>query len=160
MKLSQISTEEAAGVLCELTPFVNDIVSDEELLGELKIAVDKNGGMTRAQMIAVGIERINRITVILLRKKKYSVFGILGVLNGKEADEIGRQNFLATAAQVRDVVRDKALLDFSNRARIWKRKSNPRTYPRPAHGRGFHYLHFAGYHHGAVRSGEIQSVSV
>lgn len=112
MKLSQISTDEAAGVLCELTPFVNDIVSDEELLGELKIAVDKNGGMTRAQMIAAGVEKINKIIPILLRKKKSSVFGILGVLNGKDAEEIGRQNFLVTAAQVRDVVRDKALLDF------------------------------------------------
>lgn len=112
MKLSKISTDEAAGVLCELTPFVNDIVSDEELLGELKISIDKNGVMTRAQMIAAGIEKINKVVPILFRKKKSSVFGILGVMNGKDAEEIGRQNFLVTAAQVRDVVRDKALLDF------------------------------------------------
>lgn len=112
MKLSQISTDEAAGVLCMLTPFVNDIVTDEELIEELKIAAGAKTGLTKAQMIALGVEKINRIVPILLKKKKSAVFGILGVLNGKEPEEIGRQNFLVTAGQVRDVLRDKELLDF------------------------------------------------
>lgn len=112
MKLSQISTDEAAGVLCMLTPFVNDIVTDEELLEELKIAAGAKTGLTKAQMIALGVEKINRLVPILLKKKKNAVFGILGVLNEKEPEEIGRQNFLVTAGQVRDVLRDKELLDF------------------------------------------------
>ena len=36
MKLSTVSTDEALNILCELTPYIANISSDEELLKELK----------------------------------------------------------------------------------------------------------------------------
>ncbi len=112
MKLSAISTDRAVEVLCELTPHISNIVTDEELLGELKRAVASEEVTTRAQWIALGVEKINKIVPIVLKKRKSDVFGVLGVLNEKTAEEIANQNLLVTMKQVREVIKDKELLDF------------------------------------------------
>ena len=112
MKLSELTTDEALDVLCEMTPFITNIVSDEELLDELKNKVEDGRRLTKAEIIAYGIDKLNAIAGILLKKRKADVYGILGALNNKPAEEIAKQNFLVTGAQVREIVKDKALLDF------------------------------------------------
>lgn len=112
MRLSELSTEQAADILCSITPFVTNIASDEELLSELKRAVSKDSVKTRAEMLAIGAEKISKLVPIILQKRKEDVFGILGVLNQKSAEEIAKQNFLATLKQARDIAKDKELIDF------------------------------------------------
>lgn len=112
MRLSELSTEQAADVLCSITPFVANIASDEELLSELKRAVSKDKVKTRAEELAIGAEKISKLVPIILQKRKEDVFGILGVLNQKSAEEIAKQNFLATLKQARDIAKDKELIDF------------------------------------------------
>lgn len=112
MKLSELTTERAAEILCEITPYITNIVTDEELLGELKKAVDAKGVKTKAALLALGIEKVNKIVPIVLKKRKGDLFGILGILNGKTAEEIAKQNFLATMKQIREIIKDKELLDF------------------------------------------------
>lgn len=111
MKLSQLSTDNATDILCELTPYINNIVSDDELLAELKSsASDPN--MTKAQLITTGIDRINRIIPILLKKKRTDVYGILSVLCEKSVEEIAKQKFTETAIQICEIIKDKELRDF------------------------------------------------
>ena len=112
MRLSEITTDRAVEILCELTPHISNIVTDEELLSELKRAVASEEVATRAQWVALGVEKINKIVPIVLKKRKSDVFGILGVLNEKTAEEIANQNLLVTMIQVREVIKDKELLDF------------------------------------------------
>ena len=40
------------------------------------------------------------------------MFGIVGVLNEKTIDEIAKQNIIVTMKQIRDIAKDKELLDF------------------------------------------------
>ena len=40
MKLSQLSTERATDVLCELTPYIANIVEDSALMESLRDAID------------------------------------------------------------------------------------------------------------------------
>ena len=63
-------------------------------------------------MIALGLQKFTKIVPILLQKRKTDVHGIIGVINGKTAEEIASQNILITAKQIRDIVKDKELLDF------------------------------------------------
>ena len=112
MRLSQLTTDRAADVLCELTPYVANIVSDEDLLTELKKAVDAKDIQNKAQYLAIGAEKITKILPILLKKRKNDVFGILAVINEKNIEEIAKQNILVTLKQAKTAFKDKELIDF------------------------------------------------
>lgn len=112
MRLSELSTDRATDVLCELTPYVANIVSDEELLEELKKAVDRKDIVNKAQWLAVGAEKITKILPILLKKRKEDVFGILAVINEKTVEEIAGQNIILTLKQARTAFKDKELIVF------------------------------------------------
>lgn len=112
MRLSELSTDRATDVLCELTPYIANIVSDEELLEELKKAVDRKDIVNKAQWLAVGAEKITKILPILLKKRKEDVFGILAVMNEKTVEEVAKQNFIMTLKQAKTAFKDKELIDF------------------------------------------------
>lgn len=112
MRLSELSTDRATDVLCELTPYIANIVSDEELLEELKKAVDRKDIVNKAQWLAVGAEKITKIMPILLKKRKEDVFGILAVMNEKSVEQIAKQNILVTLKQAKTAFKDKELIDF------------------------------------------------
>ena len=112
MKLSELSTERATDVLCEIAPYFMNITSDEELVSELKSAIDFKVADTMAEKITLVVGKISRILPILLKKRKADLFGILGALNEKSVEEIAKQNILKTMSQIRDISKDKELLDF------------------------------------------------
>ena len=112
MKLSEMTTDRAMDVLCEITPFIANITTDEELLAELRSAIDPKAVKTKAELMVKGVEKITKLVPIVLKKRKTDVFCILAALNEKTAEEIGKQNIIATMAQVREVVKDKDLMDF------------------------------------------------
>ena len=112
MKLSDMTTDRAMDVLCEITPCIANITADEELLEELRNAIDPKAVKTKAELMVKGVEKITKLVPIVLKKRKTDVFGILAALNEKTVEEIGKQNIIATMAQVREVVKDKDLMDF------------------------------------------------
>ena len=112
MKLSEISTERAADVLCELTPYISNIVTDEDLVAEIRKSIDPQNAANRLELYAMGVEKINKLIPIVFKARKEDVFGIIGVLNEKSPEEIARQNFLVTANQIREIVKDKDLIGF------------------------------------------------
>lgn len=112
MKLSKLSTDEALDALCELTPYINNIVTDDVLLDELKAKVTATGNETKAEIMAMGAEKINKLVPIVLKGHKKDVYGILAVLNDTDADAIGKQNVIKTISQIRDLIKDKEFLDF------------------------------------------------
>lgn len=112
MKLSQLSTERATDVLCELTPHIANIVEDSELMESLRSAIDTDKVKTKAELIAIGAGKATRLIPIILKKRRSDVYGILAVLNEKTVEQIAMQNFLVTMKQIKDMARDKELVDF------------------------------------------------
>ena len=112
MKLSELSTDKATDVLCEISPYAINIMTDEELVAELKAAVDFKDAKTIAEKIALLVGKISKLLPIILKKKKNDLFGILGALNEKSIEEIANQNIIFTMKQIRDISKDKELLDF------------------------------------------------
>lgn len=114
MKLSEITTDRAAEVLCELTPLVDSIITDEDLIASLSAAIGKEEQeqMTFGQKLLLVGAKLDKIVPILLKKRKTEMFGILGVLNEKTPEEIAKQGLIATMRQVHDIIRDRELIDF------------------------------------------------
>lgn len=112
MKISELTTEQATDFLCELTPFISNIVSDDELLEEIKKTINIKDVKSKAELIVIGAEKVSKITPILLKKRKSDVFNILGLLNNKTADEIASQNIIKTLIQIKEIIKDKELIDF------------------------------------------------
>lgn len=112
MKLSKLSTERATDVLCELTPYIANIVEDSELMESLRDAIDTKKVKTKAELIAIGAGKATKLIPIILKNRRSDVYGILAVLNEKSVEEIAKQNLLVTMRQIKDVSKDKELVDF------------------------------------------------
>lgn len=112
MKLSQMTTDKATDVLCEIAPYAINIMTDEDLMSELQSAINFDEANTMAEKIAVSVGKISKILPILLKKRKNDIFGVLGALNDKSIEEIGKQNIIKTMSQIKDISKDKELLDF------------------------------------------------
>ena len=114
MKFSEISTERAADVLCELTPLVDSIITDEDLMQSLSAVVNREQTeeMSVGQKLLLVFSKAGKIVPILMKKRRAEMFGILAVLNEKTPDQIAAQNILVTMMQVRDLANDRELIDF------------------------------------------------
>ena len=112
MKISELSTDKALDVICEITPFVDEIATDEELISTLKEKVKLPEGATRADMLKIGADKINKIVPIILKKKRSAVYGILAALNESSIEKISKQSMISTAKQIKEAVGDKELIDF------------------------------------------------
>ncbi len=53
MKLSEISTERAADVLCELTPLVDSIITDEDLMQSFSAVVSRDFSKKSSEIFAL-----------------------------------------------------------------------------------------------------------
>ena len=111
MKLSKLTTDEALDVICEITPYVSNIVSDETLMETLNKTIKKEG-MTRAGVLVAGAEKLSRLVPIVMKEHRNDVYGILAAVNSTDAEEIAKQNIIKTSMQIRDVCADKEMLDF------------------------------------------------
>ena len=112
MKISEFSTDKALDVICEITPFVDEIATDEELISTLKEKIKLPEGATRADMLKIGADKINKIVPIILKKKRAAVYGILAALNESSIEKISKQSVISTAKQIKEAVGDKELIDF------------------------------------------------
>ena len=112
MKISQLSTDRAMDLLCEIATPVTNIMTDEELIKELKSAVDFEKANTMAEKITLITGKLTKILPLILKKRKADLFSILASLNEKRIEEIGSQNVIKTMSQIKDIAKDKELLDF------------------------------------------------
>ena len=112
MKLSEISTDKAIDVLCDITPSVNNIVTDENLLEQLKNKVKIAGDESKAEVIAIGVEKINKIVPIVLKSHREDILYILSAINGIGVDEIKKQNVIKTMKMIKELIQDKEFVDF------------------------------------------------
>lgn len=117
MKLSELSTDRALDVLCELTPYASSIMEDDEILSALGGFMNQSADAKEddASMSEKGIMMFCGLVKnipLLLKTHRPDVYGILSVLNEKTVAEIAAQPAGETIKQIKDVFRDSELLDF------------------------------------------------
>ena len=114
MKLSELTTDRALDVLCELTPSVSNIIEDDEVVNALSAAMPKNDG-DESNPFTYGIRfvgKIGSIIPVMLKKHRADVYHVLSVLNKMTVGEIAEQPVHETMRQVREAFQDNELLSF------------------------------------------------
>lgn len=111
MKLSELSTDRAADLLCEITPYIANITGDKALLDTLSEKIGTEG-KSAAEIYVYGAKKLTALAPIVLKNHKSDVFGVLSVLNETTPEAVGKQNILKTMLQIREAVQDKELVDF------------------------------------------------
>lgn len=111
MKISELSTDRALDVLCEITPYVSNIVTDSDLMATLGKSV-KRDGMTRAGLMLLGAEKLTSIVPVVMKTHRADVLGVVAALNDMDVEEVACQNVIKTGMQIREICKDRELLDF------------------------------------------------
>lgn len=113
MKISELSTDRALDVLCEILPNVNSICIDEELVEAVKKKVSKKfSELSRAEILLIGAEKLTEIGLIALKKHRHDVLSILAAINGVEPEQVERQNIVKTMDMLRELTKDEELIAF------------------------------------------------
>lgn len=113
MKISELTTERAADVLCEVSIYALNILSDKELLASLRMQLEgTDGDRTKAEMIAIASEKVAELIPLLLKKHKNDVFGIVAAVNGLTLEQVRQQKIIKTMTAIKEMAQDKDLIDF------------------------------------------------
>ncbi len=115
MKLSEMSNEQCLQKVVEITPYLGEIMQDEELLSIFYDRIDVSGMEEKEgkiKGIAKGVSNFTKIIPILLTKHKENIYKTLAIVNDKTVEEIKEQNPLTTIKQVKELWSDKELLNF------------------------------------------------
>ena len=110
-KLSELTTDECADVLCELTPYIVNIVSDKEIMDAVGKAVDKNT-ITQVGIMLLGAQKITAVIPLLLKTHRPDIYSILSIVGEKSVEEVAAQNIMATMWQMKELLNDKEFVSF------------------------------------------------
>jgi hypothetical protein len=111
MRLSELSTDAAASVLVSITPALSNILKDPDLREKIGKKADLKD-MSVMGVYLAGVDKINELIPFLLDTHKGDIYTILAILNETTAAKIAEQNILVTMTQIREIVKDKDLIDF------------------------------------------------
>lgn len=113
MKISELTTERAADVLCEVSIYALNILSDKELIASLRMQLEgTDGDRTKAEMIAIASEKVAELIPLILKKHKDDVFGIVAAVNGLTLEQVRQQKIIKTMTAIKEMAQDKDLIDF------------------------------------------------
>lgn len=106
MKISQMTTNQAADVLIRISVPASNIMHDSETMEVLeKLA---NGNDSPLSFIA---DNIVPVTSVLLKNHREDVYEVVAALSGKTIDEIGNQKITETIKDIKEGW-DGDLVDF------------------------------------------------
>ena len=112
MKFSELTTENGLDVLCEITPYLGNIITDEELSNEIRRKTKLGASATRLEVYAAAIDKLTKLLPIILKTHRDDVYGIIAAVNNKPVADVRKQPLIKTAIDIRDIVRDKDFADF------------------------------------------------
>lgn len=112
MKLSELSTDKAADVLCELATYVGNITDDQEVVKTIGKVVTPDAPVNQYGNYTMIVGRIVESIPLLLKNHRKDVYGILSVMNERPVKEIAEQKLMETMRQVRKLFDDEEFSDF------------------------------------------------
>ena len=109
MKLSEMSTNQAADVMIQIAPEIELLVNDDEFA---KVIKDRKTTKDPKKASKLGGLYLLQVATYLLKVHRGSTWVILGALNQKEPEEIGKQLLSETVKQITEVLTDKEFMSF------------------------------------------------
>jgi len=97
-----LSTDRALDILIEITPYISEIVSDDDIKEVvIKHREDKNQVKFFAELLP-----------LFLKKYRTAVYEVLAAINETTVDEIKNQSVTETMKQIKNIAEDKELVGF------------------------------------------------
>lgn len=112
MKLSELSTDRALDVMCELTPYIGNITNDETVVKTIGKVMENGQDLNRYGQFMVVMGRIGEFIPLLLKTHRSDIYGILSIMNERTVAEIAAQKLADTIRQAREVFQDEDLISF------------------------------------------------
>lgn len=112
MKISELTTDRAADVLCEASIYISNICGDKELMGEISKDLNLKGDESTLEHLMILADKVSVLSPLVFKRHKSDIFGVVAVFNGMTAADVGKQNIMVTIAQVKDLFDDKEFKDF------------------------------------------------
>lgn len=112
MKLSELSTDKAMDVLCELTPYIGSIANDKEVVSAIGKVMKGGQDINRYGQAMLLLGRVGDFLPLLLKNHRADIYGILSVMNGRPVSEIASQKLMDTMGQFRELLRDEEFVGF------------------------------------------------
>lgn len=113
MKLSEMTTDAAAEMLCEIAEPVERICCDKALNAHMGQIAKEKDKMTVMEMMG---KTIAAWFPALLKEHKEDVYKVLSAMTGKTEKEIAEQKIMETIADVKACVDDELMLFFKSLA--------------------------------------------
>lgn len=111
MKLSELSTDKALDVMCELTPPVHSITQDEEVK-QIVGKAEQSAKLNKYGIYMMVANRVIELIPLLLKSHRSDVYKILSIMNERPMEEIAAQKLMETMQQVRDLFSDEEFAAF------------------------------------------------
>lgn len=107
MKISQMTTDQAADVLVRIAQPVSNIMDDEQVADVLRTLSGRKG----VPYIKLFSEILPKIVPLALKTHRKDLYEVVGAFAEKTARDVGRMNVLDTIAVLRDSI-DQDVIDF------------------------------------------------
>lgn len=101
MKISEMSTEQGFDVMQKLTPYVNEIVTDEEVA---KIAAEFREKKNT-------VESMNRLFPLMMQNHREALYGMVAAVSGKTVEQVRKQPLGKTKEGFQEAMSDD-VFDF------------------------------------------------
>lgn len=111
MALKDLSTGEAADILVQLAPLMDNITSDEKIMERIGVQ-SKTEGLTIAGKYAMAMHRVFSSVPLLLVDHRADLFGIVAIINRKDPAEVAAQPIVKTINEIKAIFNDEDLRSF------------------------------------------------
>lgn len=107
MKISQMTTDQAAECMVRLSQPVANIMDDDNL----RPVLEQLGKGKNKPVVKLIAEMLPKLVPLAMRDHRQDMYEIVGALTEKPADEIGKMKFIWTLHELKESL-DKDLIDF------------------------------------------------
>lgn len=108
MKLSEMSTEQFADAICDVTDATANIVEDKALMIAIGDVFKRYEGKTVGNMLATALRKV---VPLMLKTHRHDTFQLVAAMNQKTLEQVMAQPIMQTIDDINGMV-DKELLDF------------------------------------------------
>ena len=115
MKLSQTSSNETMDIICEISPYISNIVEDKKLMKILKNKVkydEDKKEESQEKGFELGINNLMKLIPIVFKDHRKDVQMILAIMDNVTLKEIQEENIFKNMARIKEIFEDEEMLSF------------------------------------------------
>lgn len=116
MKLSEINNDKMLDILIEVTPFISDILEDENIVNTFNEKVVLPKGLKKDDrekyLFKQGLKKFIKLLPYLIKNHREAIYKTWAMLNDISYDDVVNQKITTTFWQINNFLNDEDLTNF------------------------------------------------